>query len=87
MIRQWLAKADRAAASFAQVADAVSAQVERTQADIDLLAELAAQCRRIAVPLDVAVVESQLAVLTGLVGPEAPGEGRRYLSSTDGSSQ
>jgi aerotaxis receptor len=73
MIRQWLAKADRAAASFAQVADAVSAQVERTQADIDLLAELAAQCRRIAVPLDVTVVEALLAVLAGLAGPEAPG--------------
>jgi hypothetical protein len=73
MIRQWLAKADRTAASFAQVADAVSAQVERTQADIDLLAELAAQCRRIAVPLDVTVVEALLAVLAGLAGPEAPG--------------
>ena len=86
MIRQWLTKADRTAASFAEVADAVSAQVERTQADIDLLTELAGECRRIAVPLDVTEVDALLAVLADLAEPEAPGKGRRYLSSTDGSS-
>lgn len=66
MIREWLARADRSSSAFAEMAEAVQVQVDRTQADIDLLASLAAECRRIAVPLDTAPVEIQLARLRQL---------------------
>ncbi len=57
MIREWLSRADRSPAKDAAMVDAVSAQVDRTQADVDLLGSLSDECRRIAVPLDVAAVE------------------------------
>lgn len=57
MIREWLSRADRSSAAFADMVDAVSAQVDRTQAAVDLLGSLSEECRRIAVPLDVTAVE------------------------------
>ena len=57
MVREWLARADRSSTADSGMAAAVSAQVERTQADIDLLGSLSEQCRRIAVPLGVTAVE------------------------------
>lgn len=59
MIREWLSRADQSSSAFAGMVDAVSAQVLRTQTDIDLLGSLSDECRRIAVPLDVAAVEEQ----------------------------
>ena len=63
MIREWLARADLSSPGFAAVAEQVHGQVGRTQADIDLLAALAGECRRIAVPLDVSLVNEQLDLL------------------------
>lgn len=60
MIREWLAKADRSAESFTRTAGQVQGRLDRTEADIELLESLSAECRRIAVPLDVVPVEVQL---------------------------
>lgn len=69
MIRSWLAKADLGEEGAAALADAVRAQIDRTQADIDLLGTLGGECRRIAVPLDASVVQSQLERLRDLGVP------------------
>lgn len=73
MIREWLSRADRSSATFVGMVDAISAQVDRTQADIDLLGSLSDECRRIAVPLDTAVVDEQTERLrTLMVSHQAP---------------
>jgi len=72
MIREWLARADRSSSTFAEMADAVQSQVDRTQADVDVLSTLAAECRRIAVPLETTPVEAQLARLRELQNRPIP---------------
>lgn len=67
MIREWLARADRSSATFMEMVESISAQVDRTQADIDLLGSLSDECRRIAVPLDTTVVEEQTTALRELM--------------------
>lgn len=78
MIREWLSRADRSAAGSSGMVDAVSAQIERTQADIDLLGSLADECRRVAVPLDVSAVAGHSAYLRELMvdarGPQSVAE-------------
>ena len=66
MITEWLGRADRTSTEFATMAGAVQAQVERTQADIDLLASLAAECRRVATALDGTPVDAHLRHLRDL---------------------
>lgn len=60
MIRQWLATADHGSASFARTAETVQAGLDRTAAGMELLDALSVECRRIATPLEAAVVEAQL---------------------------
>jgi aerotaxis receptor len=74
MIREWLSRADTSAAGNSGMVDAVSAQIERTQADMDLLGSLADECRRVAVPLDVSVVEGHSAHLRELMASHRSGE-------------
>ncbi|PKQ32379.1 MAG: histidine kinase [Actinobacteria bacterium HGW-Actinobacteria-2] len=80
MIREWLSRADRSSATFVEMVDTISAQVDRTQADIDLLGSLSDECRRIAVPLDSAVIEEQTEKLRGLLAAHQ-GHRPRYAMS------
>lgn len=67
MIREWLSRADRSSATFMEMVDTISAQVDRTQGDIDLLGSLSDECRRIAVPVDAKVIEEQTEQLRTLL--------------------
>lgn len=67
MIREWLSRADRSSNTFMEMVDTISAQVDRTQADIDLLGSLSDECRRIAVPLDTTAVEAETEKLRTLM--------------------
>lgn len=67
MVREWLSRATRSASAATALVEAVSAQVDRTQADSDLLGSLADECRRIAVPLEVGAIEAQSAKLRELM--------------------
>ena len=80
MIREWLARADQASPEFAGTADALAAQVDRTQADMDLLGSLSQECRRIATPLDISEVEEHSARLRELMADHQRGESRRLAS-------
>jgi aerotaxis receptor len=80
MIREWLSRADRSSATFVEMVDTISAQVDRTQADIDLLGSLSDECRRIAVPLDSAVIEEETEKLRGLMAAHQ-GHRPRYAMS------
>ena len=71
MIREWLSRSDRSASAFAETADDIEAGVDRTQAAVDLLGSLAADCRRIAAPLDVSAVEELSARLRALLASGA----------------
>ena len=46
--------------AFARTAGELQGRLDRTEADIELLESLSGECRRIAVPLDVAGVDIQL---------------------------
>jgi aerotaxis receptor len=70
MIREWLSRADPSSGAVPGMVAAVSAQIDRTQADIDLLGSLADECRRIAVPLDVRVVGEQSGRLRELMAAQ-----------------
>jgi len=80
MIREWLSRADRSSATFMEMVDTISAQVDRTQADIDLLGSLSDECRRIAVPVDTQVVEEQTELLRSLLAAHQ-GHRPRYAMS------
>jgi aerotaxis receptor len=74
MIREWLSRADRSSPVFTETADAIAARVEATQANIDVLGTLADECRLIAVPLDVGVVEDLSVRLRELLASGAAAE-------------
>ena len=60
LIREWLIKADRSDESFDAIAEQMVARLDQTEAAIQILESLSVECRRIAVPLDVGVVETQV---------------------------
>lgn len=72
MIREWLSRGGQTGGPFESMRESISHQVDRTQADIDLLGSLAQECEQIAVPLDLDQVEPQLQRLRELLIAHQP---------------